>query len=235
MRSFEKRLAVGGFAIGLALTVLACSGEGDRSLGAGGKVGVDLQIAPGVTVNTVSWSITNGTYSKSGTVTVQFSNTITFQVGGIPGGDGYALALTATSVDGTLTCVGSAIFSVAGGLTTSVSMNLVCSPAAADAGSVVVSGGTTVCANINSISVFPLETAVNTRISLEATASAGSIAPTYAWTATAGTFDSASSPTPVFTCPATPGPVTITLTVSPSASFCPTTFQQSVVVDCDTL
>jgi len=235
MRSFERRTAPAGFAIGLALSVLACSGESDRSPGAGGKVGVDLQIAPGVTVNTVSWSIQNGTYSQSGTVTVQFSNTITFQVGGIPAGDGYILTLTATSVDGSLTCVGSALFSVAAGLTTSVSFNLVCSPASADAGSISVSAGTTVCAQINSISVLPLETAVNTNISLAATASAGSIAPSYAWTATAGKFDNAASPNPVFTCPPTPDQVTLTLTVSPNDSVCPTTFEQSVVVDCQTL
>jgi len=208
MRSVGQRMALGGVAIGL-VSVLACSGESDRAMGAGGTVGVELQIAPGVTVNTVSWSIKNGTtYSQSGTVTAQFSNTISFQVGGIPTGSGYVLTLTATSVDGSLTCVGSATFSVAGGQTTAVSINLVCSPAAADAGSIVVSGSTTVCANINSISVFPLETAVNTNISLAASASAGSIAPTYAWTTTAGTFDNAASATPVFTCPAAPGLVT---------------------------
>src|SRR4051794_29515138 len=100
MRSVGQRMALGGVAIGL-VSVLACSGESDRAMGADGTAGVELQIAPGVTVNTVSWSIKNGTaYSQSGTATVQFSNTISFQVGGIPTGSGYVLTLTATSVDG---------------------------------------------------------------------------------------------------------------------------------------
>jgi uncharacterized membrane protein len=53
--------------------------------------------------------------------------------------------------------------------------------------------------------------------------------------ATAGMFDNASSATPVFTCPSTPGPVTITVTISPGAPTCNTTTTQSVTVTCDTL
>ena len=76
---------------------------------------------------------------------------------------------------------------------------------------------------------------MNNPIALSATASAGTMTPTFAWTATAGTFDNASSATPMFTCPATPGPVVITVTASPSAPACPTTTSQSVTVTCDTL
>jgi len=235
MRSASQRMALAIVAIGLAST-LACSGESDSSTGSGGKIGVDLQLAPGVTVDTVSWSITNGTtFSQSGTVNVQSSNTISFLVGGIPSGPGYTLTLTATTVDGTLTCLGSAPFSVISGATTAVSVNLACSPAEADAGSIIVSGSTSVCANINSLSASPLETSVNGTVALAAVASAGSVPPSYAWTSTAGAFDNPVSATPVFTCPPTPGPVTLTLTVSPNASVCTTTFTQSVVVSCDVL
>lgn len=99
----------------------------------------------------------------------------------------------------------------------------------------MVNGGTQICANLDSVSVSPLETAVNTPIALLATGSAGSLTTTFAWTATAGSFDNASIAAPNFTCPSTPGPVTISVTVSPSAPTCNTITTQSVVVTCDTL
>ena len=67
-------------------------------------------------------------------------------------------------------------------------------------------------------------------IALSATATAGPLTPTFAWTATAGSFDNAASATPVFTCPATPATVTITLAVSPTAPGC-TSATKSVDVD----
>jgi hypothetical protein len=166
---------------------------------------------------------------------VQVSNIVRFQIGGLPSGAGYTITLTGTSVDATIACSGSADFSVVPGATTAVNLNLICTGGAADAGTIVVNGSTQVCANINSISVFPLETTVDSTVALSATASAGSIPPTFAWTATAGTFDNASSATPIFTCPATPSLVTITLNVSPSAPICTTTTSQSVEVTCDAL
>jgi hypothetical protein len=198
---------------------------------------MQLQLAPGVSVNTVNWSITNATtgFSRSGSVNVQFSNVVKFQVGGLPSGAGYTITLTATSVDGTISCSGSASFSVVPGATTGVNLTLVCTGASPDAGTIVVNGATQVCANINSLSVFPLETTVDQPISLAVTASAGSVTPTFAWTATAGTFDNATSATPTFTCPSTPQTVTITVTASPSAPVCTTTTSQSVDVTCDTL
>ena len=56
-----------------------------------GTIGFSLQVAPGVTISTISWSITNTAtgFSRSGTVNVQNSNTIRFQVGGLPAGAGY--------------------------------------------------------------------------------------------------------------------------------------------------
>src|SRR5262249_23237362 len=98
-----KRIAVwAGIALGTA-SVYGCSSGNDSIVDPAsvGTVGVQLQIAPGVTVNTVSWTISNAAtgFNRSGTVNVQFSNTISFQVGGIPAGDGYVITLTATSVD----------------------------------------------------------------------------------------------------------------------------------------
>ena len=68
-----------------------------------GTVEMDLQIGPSVTVNTVSWTISNATsgFTRSGTVNVKFSNNLQFLAGAIPAGSGYTILLAATSVDGT--------------------------------------------------------------------------------------------------------------------------------------
>src|SRR5262245_18775956 len=234
MRLLKQHAVLSALVIGMA-SALACSSESGTYTNPGvegetGVVGMQLQIAPGVTVNTVSWTISNATtgFTKSGTVNVQFSNVVKFQVGGLPSGAGYTITLTATSVDGSITCTGSASFTVVPGATTGVNLILVCTGAAPDSGTIDVNDSTLVCANINSISVFPLETTVDQPVALSATASAGSVTPTFACTATAGTFDNAASATPIFTCPSTPATVTITLTVSSTAPICTTLTTQSV-------
>ncbi len=220
----------------VAAMAMASSCTGDMTDADGtGSVGMELQIAPGVTVNTVNWTIKNATtgFSRSASINVRFSNTVSFLAGAIPQGTGYTLALTAVSLDGAFTCTGMAGFDIAAGTSTPVGLTLSCATASPGQGTVIVTGTTQICANLDSISAAPLETAVNTPIALSATASVGSLTPTFAWTATAGAFDDAASATPVFTCPATPGPVVITVTASPSAATCPTTFSQSVTVTCD--
>src|SRR5262245_55052677 len=234
-RSSRVSTVVAGILMAAALLGPGCASEADE--GPTGSLSMELQIAPGVTINSVAFTINNaGTgFSKTGTVNVRFSNTISFQTGAIPAGPGYTITLSATSADGSFSCSGSAPFTVASGTTTSVGLTLSCSTAPAGQGTIVVNGTTQICANLDSISASPLETAVGTPIALSATGSAGPVPVTFAWTATAGTFDNVLSATPVFTCPATPGPVTISVTVVPSAASCTTITTQSVTVTCDTL
>jgi hypothetical protein len=209
------------------------SSGGDQDVG---TVGFELQVAPGVTISTIAWSVSNpgAGVSQSGNVNVQNSNTIRFQVGGLPAATGYTVSLTASTVGGAFSCAGSAGFDVSAGTTTSVSLTLTCQANANGSGTVVVSGSTAVCATITGLSAFPLETTVNGTVALSATATAGSLTPTFAWTASAGSFDNAASATPVFTCPATPQTVTITVAVSLAASTCAAA-TQTVEVVCDTL
>ena len=153
----------------------------------------------------------------------------------MPAATGYTISLSATSVDGSFSCAGSATFDVTAGATVNVGITLACTTAGSNKGTVVVNGTTQICANIDSLSVAPLETTVNNPIALAATASAGSTTPTFAWTASAGTFDNVASASPIFTCPPTPGTVTITVSAAPTGSACPATSSRSVTVTCDTL
>jgi len=234
MGSTNRRIALPALILCIA-SALACGPE--NGLEGGGSIGIQLQIAPGVTINTVDWSIVNAGigFAQSGSVNEQFSNTIVFQVGGLPAATGYAITLTAMSVGGTFSCSGTSSFDVTAGATTHVGIVLTCSPTGGGGGTIVVDGTTVICANIDSISVFPLETTVGHPIALVATASAGGVATSFAWTAPAGTFDNPGSATPTFTCPAAPQMVDITLTVSPGVPQCPTTTSRTVTVTCDTL
>src|SRR3954465_1006025 len=113
----------------LAATLSACSPPPSSGHdGDVGTIGLALQVAPGVTINTISWSIANATtaFTQSGTVNVQNSNTIRFQVGGLPAGAGYTITLNATSADGAFTCAGMAGFAVTAGMTSTVSVMLTC-------------------------------------------------------------------------------------------------------------
>jgi len=233
MRSHRMALTKITIAMVATASVLACASD-PAELDTG-SVEMQVQIATGVTLAAVSWSITNEntTFTRSGSANVRFSNVIAFQTAAIPAGVGYTIALTATSVDGAFTCAGSAGFRVLPFVVSPVSLLLSCSTTPPGQGGIVVVGTTQICANLDSLGVSPLETAVNTPIQLSATGTVGSLTPTFTWAATAGTFDNAAIATPVFTCPATPGDVTITATISPGAPSCNTVTTQSVVVTCD--
>ena len=225
------RTVVAGVAVGILGLAAGCSTEPDPVMG---SLTMDLDIAPGVAIDTVSWTISNAAtgYTRSGSVDVRFSDMLAFQVGGIPAGSGYAISLSAMSVDGAFHCSGSAPFEVAAQTTTPVAIQLYCSAAPGEDGTVVVTGTTQICAALTALEASPLETAVNSPIALSAAGSAGPLPISYTWTATAGTFDDPQREAPTFTCPATPGPVTISVAVAPSAPACTTVATGSVTVTC---
>src|SRR5262249_55019693 len=97
-----------------SIVASACSGTpdsfGDGSHGSTekpgtGNVSVDLDVAPGVTVDTVSYAITGpGGFTRSGTIDVSDSVSLSAVISGLPAGTGYSINLTATATDGVTTC-----------------------------------------------------------------------------------------------------------------------------------
>src|SRR6185437_5509743 len=120
-----------------------------------GSVGMQLTLPGGAQLTAVNWTITGpggaSTAVQNGTVNVGNSQSVSFLVGRIPAGAGYTITLTATSTDGSTTCLGSATFSITARLTTSVSVALQCTTAAAEAGSALINGTTYACAVWNSL------------------------------------------------------------------------------------
>jgi hypothetical protein len=224
-----------GFAGASALSMMGCSPRGvDGSAlvsnDSTGRVAFALQVAPGVTINSASYTITgpNG-FSKSDTVDVSHSTTLTVTIGGLPAGSGYHITLNATATDGTTMCLGSADFSIMAHLTSAVTVSLDCHQPATT-GSVQVSGVTNVCPAIDGIGANPGEVVVGGQIALTATAHDSDNGPSplsYQWQATGGTLDNASAQNPTFTC-ATPGTASLTLTVSDGDAKCADTLTAQV-------
>src|SRR6185369_12950769 len=62
-----------------------------------GSVGLQLQLAFGMTLNTVSYTITGPAgFTRAGTVDVSNSSTLSVVIGGIPFGTGYQISLHGT-------------------------------------------------------------------------------------------------------------------------------------------
>jgi hypothetical protein len=243
------------FAAGLvaAATVMACSsqqgttgtgagntgttGSGGRGQDGTGSVGMNLDLAPGVSVRTLHWVISNGANSYSGDVNIGDAGSVEFVAGGIAAGTGYTVVITGTDTRGD-SCSGSTTttFSVAAGSSTAVALAVVCASVSdaslvADVGTGSVgvtvtvtldSGPPAACPGITSFTVNPAEQSVGSPVQL-GLATTGPT-PVIAWSvtpATGGTFSSTSSATPTFTCAAGGTTMTLTATVAlPDSGVC---------------
>ena len=253
-----------GFAVGAA-SLAACSeaprpapGAVTASDGQHGTVGMALQIGPGVTLSTVQYTITNPTLAGFSTIVnsvdVSGSQTISFTVT-LPAGSGYTLSLSAVDDSGDPCSGGPVSFSVVGGQTNSVSLNLLCTRTVdggvvgpdVNVGTVVFTGDasleTTVvggtCAAVSSLSASPRETAVGHAISLAAVgidASNQTSDVTLTWSATggAGSLTGTTGTSNTFNC--TGGGtemVTVTAAISNGGASCAGIGSLSTTLTCD--
>jgi hypothetical protein len=200
-----------------------------------GSVAMALSVGQGVTILSASYSISNPNgFSKTGTVDLSKSTTLTFVIAGLPAGGGYSIELDATASDGTTTCAGSAGFAVTAHATSTVSVHVSCHQPART-GSASVNGIINICPVAEGVSANPADIAVGFPAALVASAhdsDSGPAALSYQWTAPSGSFSDPASATPTFTC-SKPGPVTLTVTVSDgdTAPGCADT--ASTVVTCE--
>src|SRR5262245_55870564 len=66
-----------------------------------GQVSIELQVAPGIALSSVEYTITGPLgFSRRGRIDVGSSSTISAIVGAIPFGVGYQISLRASSTDG---------------------------------------------------------------------------------------------------------------------------------------
>ncbi len=214
---FGKLPLLCSLALGAGPLFVGCSS--DPLIGASeegvGSLGVNLEVAEGVTLNSVTYSITGNGFSKTGTIDVSGAPAINGTIGGIPAGNGYTITLTATSSDGKTTFTGSATFNVTAGGKTSVTIHLRGAGSKGN-GSVVVNGTINVGPVIDELTVTPQTVYVGSTITLTAVGSDADEGPSslsYYWSTTGGVIDDPIGPNATLTS-ATPGTFTITLTLS---------------------
>jgi hypothetical protein len=194
--------------------------------GAVGSLGFDLQVSPGVIVNSVKYTIAGpGGYLATDTVDVSQSSTFGALIGGIPAGGGYTITLSARSADGQTTCSGQAAFSVVAGQTDTISVPLECQ-GPARTGNIVVNATFAFCPVIEQFEVSSLSIVVGGTLRMRSSAvdpDPGPLPLAYGWSATQGTFSDPTSANTQYKCTTVGSPV-ITLTVSdgnPSGPGCP--------------
>ena len=207
-----------------AFTTPACSSEhvgsqpasGSPDAETSGSIGLALQLASGKSVSNVNYTIVGpGAFSKSGSIDVSSSQTISAVIGNIPAGQGYALTLSATTTDGSASCAGSATFNVTAHASSTVAVLLRCHEAPTT-GSVDVRGNLNACPVLDGISANPAEVQLGKTLALSGLAHDSDAAPSalsYTWSATSGSFSDATSANPTFTCSAL-GTSTIKLVAS---------------------
>ncbi|RYZ07417.1 MAG: DUF4976 domain-containing protein [Myxococcales bacterium] len=202
-----------GFLQGCSSKPLDGESAGDAERG--GSLGLSLEVADGVTLDVVTYSITGNGFTKTGTIDVSGAPTISGTIGGIPEGEDYTLTLTATSADGSTTFKGSAAFDVTAGKTTAVTIRLKGTVKAGN-GSVAVNGSLNVAPVIDELTVTPLTVNVGRAISLRSAARDPDSAPaalTYYWSTTGGVISNPIAPTATLSSDR-PGTFAVTLTVS---------------------
>jgi arylsulfatase A-like enzyme len=200
------------------LTVAAGCSEAQPPAAEAGNIGVELQLAPEVSVDSVSYGITGNGLDRHASVAVPGPGaTFAFVVDRIPAGQGYLLGLNATSSDGHVACSGGPTsFNVVAGAETSVLVRLQCRSDRRRTGSVLVNGALNQCPLIESATALPLTVPVGGTVQLAGAASDadhGPAALTYHWVASGGVIAEPSAATTSFT-GGNPGAVTVTLTVS---------------------
>ena len=194
--------------------------QGDRrdvGLEHTGSIGLELDVASGITLHSVVYAISGNGFVKDGDIDVSQSSALTAVIGGIPAGDGFVITITAISIDGTATCVGSATFSVREDLTTRVTIHLQCR-LEHRFGRIDINGDVNICASIDELTAAPMETGVDGTITLVARASdadgpESAIDMTFSDGATSLSQHGHGTSVVTLTC-VTPGPDRIALTIS---------------------
>jgi hypothetical protein len=244
--SIVRNAIIGALAVGAATMVACTSGTQDAaspstasngSVGATGNLGFELQLGPGITVDTVRYSISNPTLPGFSTIESTFdvsgSSTVGFSVT-LPVGTGYTLSLSATDSAGDPCIAGPVNFTVVGGQSNSVALTLVCLQTidggnigpdvnvgtvtvTADASLVTTTFGGS-CAAATVLSAAPSSQAVGQAISLigagiDPNFESGDVSLAWAASGGAGTLTSTSGASSTFQCAAA-GVETITLTAS---------------------
>lgn len=186
-----------------------------------GEIGLDLQVAPGLALDTLSYTITGPAgFTRMAALEVANSSTVSAIISGLPIGTGYQIALRGTTVAASGVCMGAAAFDLDQPAPKAVSVHLTCE-LQPGTGSIVVNGTLNACPRIDGVDANPAEVAVGGSIALGATVTDVDHVPqplTFQWTAS-GQALVAAGPGATLTCTRV-GLVSVTLAASDGDPAC---------------
>ena len=200
MRRSRPRVSLAVLIV-LGAPVAACGAE-TKTLDSSATLQLSLELDRRAQFDQVAYVITgNGTAPIAGTIDTRASEaTASVEVFGLPPGDGYQAAMSATSTDGETFCEGAATFMVASGQTTHLMVTLRCKGRPV-LGAVRVDGTLNACAQLDEVAVSPLQTSRGSTIDVGASASDEEGDPlAYRWTAEGGAFVDPSKAETTFKC-----------------------------------
>jgi hypothetical protein len=119
-----------------------------------GSVELEVRLNDLVTLSLMEWSIEGNGFSDRGQLDVARRPLVTARLGGIPAGEGYRMRLSASQAQ--MSCTGSATFSIRGGGTTALRIELQCIPFGTT-GQVEVTAPINVCPTVTELSAAPVE------------------------------------------------------------------------------
>jgi hypothetical protein len=185
-----------------------------------GNLGLQLQLAPGVALNTIEYEISGPGLTLTGSLDVPGNGT-TFNatISEIPAGNGLTIKLRSVAAgDAGLACAGQATFNVTAGQTTQVDVVLSCDGLDLS-GSASINGSFNICPSVTATTLSPTVQAVGGVINVSLSARDVDNAPeplSYAWATNTGTLSNATTTTPSLLCTQA-GPVVLTYTVRDGA------------------
>ena len=203
-----------------------------------GSLQLALTLSPGVTINTVRYTISgNGIAPINGNIDVSMSNTAnaTAFVSGLPVGNNYLVVMSADSTDNMTHCTGQANFNVLLGQTAMANVTLQCRGPQQNVGQVAINGRLDNCPYVTALSADRLQATVGQSITVNVAATDldPSDTITYAWTAApatgVGTLGTPAAATTTFTCT---GAGTAQLSIVISDGVCGETRMNAIPLSC---
>jgi hypothetical protein len=198
------------------------TGQGDS-----GSVGMHLTIGNGVHINSLIWTLSNGTNTYTGTIDItddagNEAQSVEFVAGGVLAGSGYTVTLSGNDTSGDPCTGSSAPIAVMAGATSAATVLVTCTVPtdaalssavdsgfiAVDAGVVLVNQAPFVCPAITGVSVSPAEVFPPETAGLIGTFTGSSGGtPTLLWSTdcTGASISNPTSPNATFACGSTPG------------------------------
>jgi cysteine-rich repeat protein len=212
LKSEGGRLALAVAGVCTALFAVTKCGGSETTAVELGNVTISVQVTPGLPLERVGYQLENARarLALEGSLALDEAARATAAVRSIPAGRPWTVALTATSADGDVTCLGSASFEVLARQTTSVMATLTCQ---SRSGAVLTTAPSKRCSIIQSLAVAPTQTALGGALELGVqTLAAERLGLRYAWTGAGGSFADAAAASTRYTCQE-PGAHTLALRV----------------------